>query len=289
MSPLARLFHLPLFAKELTEAAARRRTYWMRVVYGSLLFIFLGMLHGNFFRSRETNPLSVLGEGRGLFETLIEFQFFGIALFLPALMCGRITEEKERDSLVLLLLTELTPRSIVRQKYFAGLVPMITFLLLGLPLGAVAYAFGGFPARDLALAAWMLLLACVQVGALAIWCSAFFRTTVAAFLGTYVIGLIFYTAPPLTGALLQEFGVTNFQWELFFLHVPPAALDFARGRPGLNAPLLATSAVICGTALVFLLLAPLHLRRGASSAPGRRIQRLFAWLDGGAGRPAASA
>ena len=42
---------------------------------------------------------------------------------------------------MLLLLTELRPWQIVLQKYAGGLVPMLTFLMLGMPLAAIAYAF----------------------------------------------------------------------------------------------------------------------------------------------------
>ena len=187
MSAFTRLFHLPLLAKELLEQAARPRTYWMRVAYGALLYLVVVLPQVDFFKGAG-NPRGMLGEGRQLFDALVGFQFAGIFLFLPALMSGRITQEKERESLALLLLTDLSSAQIVLQKYFAGLVPMLTFLLLGLPLGAVAYAFGGFPPRDLALAAAMLLLACLQVGALALWCSAlsawggFHHTSGSAFL-----------------------------------------------------------------------------------------------------------
>ena len=127
MTAFARWFHFPLLEKELTEEAARRRTYSMRVVYGVLLFLIVGVGESQFFNGAPEDPLRVLGEGDQLFRTLIETQFAGIFLFLPALMCGRITHEKERDSLALLLLTDLRPWQIVLQKYLAGLVPMITF------------------------------------------------------------------------------------------------------------------------------------------------------------------
>lgn len=279
MTALARWFHLPLLGKELTEEAARRRTYWTRVAYGTLLFLIVGVGEGEFFKGTPNDPLRVLGKGGQLFETLIEMQFAGIFLFLPALMCGRITHEKERDSLVLLLLTELRPWQIVLQKYLAGLVPMITFLLLGLPVAAVAYAFGGFPPRDVALAALILLLASLQVGALAIWCSALFRTTVGAFLGTYLIGMILYGAPAALMALLNEVWPHRYDWmfdELLWMHIPPASLEFARSE---KVAIWQAVAPLGVTALLFLGLAIFHLPRRAFAPAARRWMRLFALLD----------
>ena len=284
VNAFARLFHMPLLAKELTESAARPRTYWLRVVYGLLLFLIIGLGHGQFFRA-DSNPLSVLGEGRELFETLVYLQFVGIALFLPGLVAGRITQEKERDSLVLLLLTALTPRGIVLQKYLAGLVPMFSFLLLGLPLAAVAYAFGGFPAHDLALAALMLGLGCLQVGAIAIWCSARCRTTVSAFLATYLIGFSVYYLPLVFGAIAQRLWTGDFNGfseDAYYRHFPPAAFESVRsafgGASGWGELLKCTGAIL-GSTLFFLLLAPRHLKRGAAAPSTRRMQRLFALLD----------
>ena len=189
MTALLRFFSLPLLAKELTEAAARRRTYVLRVVYGALLFAVFAALAPRWLWRGSYDPLSVMGAGREMFESILMLQFIGIALFLPAMMCGRIAEEKERDSLVLLFLTDLRPWSIVLQKYLGGLVPMLSFLLLAMPLAAIAYAFGGVTTDMLATGLYALLLTCLQIGALALMCSAWCRTTVSALLSTYLLAV----------------------------------------------------------------------------------------------------
>ncbi|MEI9896551.1 MAG: ABC transporter permease subunit [Chthoniobacter sp.] len=141
-------------------------------------------------------PSTLLGLGRNLFEQLIVIQILGVILFQPALMCGRITQEKERDSLVLLFLTELRPWEIVLQKYVGGLVPMFSFLLIGLPLAGVAYAFGGLESHAIVLQVAGLLLLCLQLGALTLMCSAWCRSTVGALISSYVLAVVFYAGPP---------------------------------------------------------------------------------------------
>ena len=253
----------------------------MRVAYGGLLYCVVVLPQLEFFKS-SGNPRGVLGEGRELFDALVGFQFAGIFLFLPALMSGRITMEKERESLALLLLTELSPAQIVLQKYFAGLVPMLTFLLLGLPLAAVAYAFGGFPPVDLALAAVLLLLACLQVGALALWCSAMYRTTVGAFIGTYAIGAAFYFGPAAIGTFVDWIGwvpSSHIDKAVVFMHIPPAAFEEIRsGRLRSVDDLRFFTAILASTTL-FLWLAIHHLPRNAFAPPTRFLKRLFELLD----------
>lgn len=196
----------PLLAKELTETAARRRTYVLRVVYAVALYgLFALMLPAETWAALRrpmgfaSNDLSMLGAGGEMFDILMRLQLAGLFLFLPALMCGRIAMEKERDSLVLLFLTELRPWAIVLQKYLGGLMAMFSFFLLGLPLAGVAYAFGGVETTTILESLLMLVLLCLFVGALALCCSAWCRSTVGAFVMTYFAGAL-----PVTCLLLFD-------------------------------------------------------------------------------------
>ena len=275
---------MPLFVKELAETSARRRTYILRVVYALALFlIFWITLPRRMFAYSDVR-YALLGYGRQLFEQLMLIQVFGVALFLPALMCGRITQEKERDSLVLLFLTELRPWGIVLQKYLGGLAPMLSFLLLGLPLAGVAYAFGGLETRFLVEGVTGLLLLCLQVGALTLMCSAWCRTTVGALISSYILGTVFYAGPPLLGNLLLDFRrsmdqFASYSYERYqyrFLLIPQAAIEAVhRGSPSGFWPLLPVVISI----LLFLLLTRVFLVRRAFLPPLDFLPRLFARLD----------
>ncbi|MEP6667647.1 MAG: hypothetical protein ABJF10_00755 [Chthoniobacter sp.] len=281
---------LPLLGKELTETAARRRTFILRVVYALLLFVIFGLTipHRSFMYGDGRNlPYNLLGFGRHLFEQLIIIQVFGVILFQPALMCGRITQEKERDSLVLLFLTELRPWEIVLQKYVGGLVPMFSFLLIGLPLAGVAYAFGGVESRSIVEQISGLLLLCLQLGALTLMCSAWCRSTVGALISSYLLAVILYAGPPLLGSFLEGlhrflFHVTPYGYEDYqmrqyrFLLIPQAAIELARTNSTHRYALLLPSVVSVG---LFLLFARLFLVRRAFVPPLNFLPRLFARLD----------
>lgn len=199
---------LPLLAKELIEQAARRRTYVVRTIYAVLFFFIAGLqlisLSG--FISRD--PLQVLGQGRQVFSFLVGLQFAGIYLFMPAITCGVLTAEKERNSLGLLFLTRLGPWTILFEKLAGRLLTMFSFLLLSVPMLAFAYAMGGVSPESLWLAVWYLGLSVLQVGALALACSAYFRTTPSALIGCYVLGMAMFFGPP----LLQAFELVRFDF-----------------------------------------------------------------------------
>lgn len=199
---------LPLLAKELLEQSARKRTYVLRTVYAFLLFAGGLMMFYEVIRSGMTNPLSVFGRGREVFQLLIGLQVAGIYLFMPAITCTVITSEKERKTLGLLLLTKLGPWTIVLEKYLGRCFTMLTFLMLSLPMMAFAYSMGGVNAGDIVIKSWMLLLTTLQVGAFALMCSCLFRTTTAAFIGTYLLGFLFYFGP----AIVYEWSGFDRDW-----------------------------------------------------------------------------
>ena len=272
-------FSFPVLAKELVETAARPRTYALRVIYALGLYaIFALNVPDSVWKSGE-HPYShsQFGAGGYMFDYLLGFQFLGVALFLPALMCGRITQEKERESLVLLFLTELRPWSIVLQKYCGGLVPMMTFLLLGLPLAGVAYAFGGIDTFRLGAGVIGLFLTCLQFGALAMLCSSWCRTTVGAFLATYFLGIVLYLALPLGGNWLFS-GSSTIRFCLSCLLPPEAANEFT-ARPSMGVAILAMIPSVVST-LVFLVLARIFLVRRAFVPPSNFLRRTFERIDG---------
>jgi ABC-type transport system involved in multi-copper enzyme maturation permease subunit len=181
------LWELPLLVKELNEQASRPRTYVIRFLYAATLFVAAcSLFYGNFLTDGEES-VGTMGRGRFMFERLVTFQFWSIYLLLPAISCGALTVEKERNTLGLLLITSLRPWQIVVQKILGRVVPMLTYVLLSFPLMAVAYSFGGVTEDSLWSGTYLLVLTCVQVGTLAIACSAYFPTTVEAFVAHYVL------------------------------------------------------------------------------------------------------
>lgn len=279
----------PLLTKELLETAARRRTYILRVIYALALYmVFVLLLPRQTWTGTRQSSYELLGTGRQMFETLIVLQYFGTALFLPALMCGQITQEKERDSLVLLFLTELRPWSIVLQKYLGGLVPMLSFFLLGLPLAGVAYAFGGLATAEVGRYLLGLFVTCLQFGALSLFCSSWCRSTVGSFIGTYLFGAAFYAGPPLSIALLSSvlphFSRSEAVEYCSGMFVPPAALEMgiymgsgSRGRMGPDWLLYLLPSI--ASVLLFLILARWFLVRRALVPATNFLRPFFERID----------
>jgi len=277
---------LPLLEKELIEQAARKRTYIVRAVYATLFFGTAYILFYDTLSVMNSNSLAILGRGRPMFNILVGLQFAGIYLFVPALTCGIITQEKERSSLQLLFLTRLGPWTILFEKYLSRLIPALGFLLLSLPLLAFAYSLGGISPDYLAFGVWLLFISVLQMAALGLACSAYFRTTAAAFVASYLIGALMLFGPllfwTLTGALrrnsMPSLIVTPFFGAVLFLEGnlgPFSTLSTLKTIFELSAksvPILFSITVFLGLTRVFLL-------SRAFVPPRNYLQEVFKRLD----------
>ena len=99
---------LPLLKRELTELAARRRTYVVRtvgaVVILSLAVYFVGdalaSFVGNAFPGERNTTLKLLGAGAIAFPRLVWLLFPAIQILMPSMTCGSITMARARATFV---------------------------------------------------------------------------------------------------------------------------------------------------------------------------------------------
>lgn len=178
---------LPLLTKDLIEQSSRPRTYWLRILYAVVLYGSALWIYGDVAGAGSSAGVSTLGHGRELFVALIGVQLAAVVILLPALSCGAITTEKEKDTLGLLLLTQLSPTTIVLEKLMSRVVTMGTYQMLSLPLFAVIYGLGGVELIEIFVSVWYLAWWTILIGALSIACSAWHRTTAGAFVSAYAL------------------------------------------------------------------------------------------------------
>lgn len=199
MSLLRWIPELPLLRRELIELSNRRRTYIVRFL-GAIIILSIVMVQ--YFRvmqiiSQTPTPgggwiaNKFNGSGGVIFSALVPMLFHSVQLLMPALICGAVTIEKERNTLGTLFVTRLSPMTIILEKLASRLVPMLTFLLLTFPVLAFVYSLGGVDTTILLSTLWLLLCECVFYASIGLLCSSWFSTTASAFICSYiVVGLI---------------------------------------------------------------------------------------------------
>lgn len=192
----------PMLAKDLAEMAQRRRTYVVRVAFALLVFSMSALVSLRAYRAVRWTPAGLLGQGAILLDVLYVIETVLLWLFVPAIVSGSLTAEKERHTLELLFVTRLGPWSILIEKLLSRLVPVATFLLISLPLLLVGYLMGGLTPLDLELAAIGLVITAFEVACLSLFCSASCATTASAFVASYVTMAAVFFAPYLLIAAL---------------------------------------------------------------------------------------
>jgi hypothetical protein len=127
------MFSGPMFRWEYKAATRRRRPFVFRAVFA----VFLGLVALLLFlatNSVEDSEGRMALFGRCLFIATISIELLILLAFVPAHVAGAIAEEREKDTLSLLLLTRLRPVEIVATKAVARWLPTTNPILTGLPV-----------------------------------------------------------------------------------------------------------------------------------------------------------
>jgi hypothetical protein len=134
---------------------------------------------------------SVIGEE--LFTIVMVFVALVVAMVTPALTSGAITIEYEQQTFEFLLLTPLSESGILGGKLLSSMSFAGILVLCALPVGALAFIFGGVAIWQFIAVPICILLLALCFGAIGLYCSARSRKTpVATSLAyTFSFGLLF--------------------------------------------------------------------------------------------------
>jgi ABC-type transport system involved in multi-copper enzyme maturation permease subunit len=269
---------LPLLQRELLEQSARKRTYAWRVIFAGVVFVTAFSWFWDYVRYSEFGGL---GRGDDIFELVLGFAFGAIYVYLPAVCCGVISSEKERQTLPLLFLTRLSPWAIILEKLSSRLVPFLFLLLTLLPIMTLCFALGGLELSFVVECVYILLVAALQIGSIAVFASAFCRTTTAAFFSTYLIGLSMFFGPLFIAYCLHvvidvepDLRMFGFRYLWFAGLSPPYLLDAAY-RTGFGTVFLFSIPMLASTVCFLVLAHKVLIPRAEASAanlPRRALQ-----------------
>lgn len=134
----------PVFSREAVVAPRRVRHYVMRTVYAVALLL---LMCTAWMVLTGTQIIQNVGDmarfGSGLFQILAPLQL-ALILFLSAIQAAsNIAVEKDRQTLILLLMSRLTNSELVLGKLFASLLNIGVMLITSLPIFMLIVLFGG--------------------------------------------------------------------------------------------------------------------------------------------------
>lgn len=187
MSTFRDRWALPLFAKELADRSRKRQTYIIRAGYAVFLSLAALFFWAHYVPKVWTSSATLLAVGPSVGNWIYYLQSIGIQWLWPVIACSAFAGEKERNTLQLLLLTRLSPRTIVLEKFFSLLLVVLSFILISLPILVCCFSVGGWSFQTLLVVLMFLVVQAIEMTAISVFCSAWFSTTASALVGTYFI------------------------------------------------------------------------------------------------------
>ena len=145
------MFVGPVFTRELVTVPRRTRLYVSRATYVSALFV---LMCTAWLILAGTQVIRSVGDlarfGATLFQILGPLQLALAILFSALLAASAVAQEKDRRTLVLLLLTNLSNSELVLGKLLAGMLNVLVLLAASLPVFMACALFGGVSFEQIA-------------------------------------------------------------------------------------------------------------------------------------------
>ena len=194
-----------------------------------------------------------------MYELAATLEFVLVVFLSPAVTASSISGERERQTLDLMLSTQMTAAQVVVGKLLSALTVQLLLIVSGIPLVAMVFVYGGITLADAAELLLCYTAAAFFAGSLGICCSSLFKrstiSTVAAYwimtavvAGTYFINQFALSLSSMSiqnaGALYmagQEMAVPSSggAFYLFLLNPAVTFLGLMDGQAGRNTPMFA--------------------------------------------------
>lgn len=164
----------PVFSREVAIAPQRTRTYVARAAYVLALLVLISTAWLALTGTQLVRDVGDLARfGTILFQILAPLQLALAVFFSAMLAASAVAKEKDRRTLVLLLLTNLSNSELVLGKLFASVLHVLVMLAAALPVFMLSVLLGGVSFGQIARVFAVTLasvLVCGSLGStLALW------------------------------------------------------------------------------------------------------------------------
>ncbi len=186
------MFAGPIFSREALTAPRQLRHFLIRSGYVAALFVLMYTAGQAMFGWQQVRSLGDVARFGSLIFQIFALVQLSLVLFFGLLFAaGGIAQEKDRQTLILLLMTDLRDYELVLGKLFASLLTVLVLILASMPVLFFVHLLGGV-AIDQVL--WTLAI-CVAAGLaagswgllVAYWRDKTFQTLAISVLGLVIV------------------------------------------------------------------------------------------------------
>ncbi|QYY43214.1 ABC transporter permease [Aneurinibacillus thermoaerophilus] len=182
------LFANPVLSKEFRIRMRSGKTPWIISLYlAALALVVFSIMY---FKEKEAYSSTNYFE---IFMCLSILQYGLIIFVTPGLTAGVISGERERQTLSLLLTTNLSPLQIIIGKWLSALSFILLLIFASLPLYSIVFLFGGIDPQQWLKIFGVYMITILAIGSVGVCVSTLVKRTGAASVTTYAI-VFAYTA-----------------------------------------------------------------------------------------------
>ncbi len=194
----------PIFGREALTIPRQFKHYLLRSGYVALLLVLIYTTRQATIGFQESMSLGDVARFGGLVFQVLAFVQLALVMFFALLFtAGNIAQEKDRQTLILLLMTDLRNRELVLGKLGASLLTVCVLLAVSAPVLMGTHLLGGVTLEQIL---WALALSTATAFAAGSWGGlvAFWREKTFQTLAISVLGIVLFI-----GAAEAAFGVAG--------------------------------------------------------------------------------
>lgn len=188
------MFAGPLLSRELLTVSRQVRHYLLRAGYVFLMFVLIYTAGQVVFGWQEVRLAGDMARfGHYLFNILSVVQLTLVSAFALLFAASVVSQEKDRRTLIILLMTDLSGRELVLGKMLGSMVSVVTMIVVSLPVFGFLTQLGGVGTGQIVALELLCFSSAVLVAA---WATlvAYWRDKTFQTLSIITLGFVLYLA-----------------------------------------------------------------------------------------------
>lgn len=185
------------------ELKTRMRT-WRTPIVLMIYLLLLGIVVTLFFVINEERYMYSYGSSFNpelavhIYNLIMIGQFVVLMLILPAFSATSISGERERQTLDLMLCTDLSPWKIIFGKITASLSFVFLIIIASMPFMGIVFLFGGISIFEIVRVVLFYMITSFLVCSIGLFCSTMFKKVVTSIIMTYLIMIVLFIGTLIT-------------------------------------------------------------------------------------------
>ncbi len=188
---------------------------WRMPVLLSIYLLFMGLVLFLFFTVNDQFTGRYTGNSFNpriavnAYNVIALFQFGLLMFIVPALTATSISGERERQTLDLMLCSDVSTWSIVMGKLVVSAAHVLLLIIASLPILGMVLLFGGITFGEMLLLLLFYIITALMIASLGIFCSTLFRKSVVAVIATYIFLGILGAGPVIALVMIEIFNMRS--------------------------------------------------------------------------------